>query len=173
MNIKLEVERILRVDHAGECGAINIYRAQIAVSRYLWPHCVPALESMLAHEQAHCLIFDAELRSRRARQCYALPLWRIGGLLLGLSTALLGPRAIWACTAAVESTVYQHIQEQIMFLEQHDEAALQAVRAIEQDEKSHLEHALAHEGTATGGNKIVWALVTACTSVAIWLSRRL
>jgi len=168
-----EVERILRVDHAGERGAISIYTMQIAVSKYLWPNCVPALEEMLSHEKAHYLIFEAALKKRNARTCYALPFWNFGGAVLGLITALFGPAAIWSCTAAVESTVYKHIQEQIIFLKKHDEDALLAVQAIEADEKSHLEYALNNGGKPARINKIIWAVVSSSTSVAIWLSRRL
>lgn len=170
---QLEVERILRVDHAGECGAVCIYTAQIRLAQYLWPQCVPALREMLGHEQTHLLIFAAALQQRGARNCYALPLWRLGGSVLGLVTALLGPKAIWACTAAVEHTVNHHLQEQLVFLQQHDNAALQAVQAIVADEQAHLEHAFNNGGHALGTNRLIWALVSNCTTLAIWLSRRL
>lgn len=173
MSTQKEVERILRVDHAGERGAISIYKTQIAISRQLWPSCVPALEEMLAHEKSHYRIFESELRQRKARTCYALPLWNLGGKTLGLITALLGPKAIWSYTAAVESTVYKHLQEQLHFLEQHDQAAWLAVKAIEADEKSHLEHALDNGGEPVRANWLIWAVVSSCTSIAIWLSRKL
>lgn len=173
MSIQQEVERILRVNHAGERGAISIYTAQIAISKYLWPSCVPALKEMLTHEQSHYLIFDSALRTRGARSCYALSLWSLGGATLGAITGLLGPKAIWSCTAAVESTVYKHLQEQITFLEQHDKDALLAVQVIEADERSHLDYALNHGGERANANKIIWAIVSSSTSVAIWLSRRL
>ncbi|MGA4323083.1 demethoxyubiquinone hydroxylase family protein [Ectopseudomonas hydrolytica] len=173
MSAQQEIERILRVAHAGERGAISIYTAQIAISKHLWPSCVPALEEMLTHEKSHYLSFDAALKKRNARACYALPLWHLGGAVLGLITGLLGPKAIWACTAAVENTVYKHLQEQITFLERHDKDALLAVKAIEADEKSHLDHALNHGGRPVKTNKIIWTIVSSCTTVAIWLSRRL
>lgn len=173
VSIQLEVDRILRVDHAGEKGAISIYKAQIAIAKHLWPGCIPELKEMLTHEQTQFSIFDAELKRRKVRSCHALSLWGFGGLILGILTALLGPKAIWSCTAAVESTVYHHIQEQIAFLRVHDQAALHAVLAIEQDEKLHLSHALAHGGPPAGVNRPIWAIVSASTTVAIWLSRRL
>jgi len=173
MSIKQEVERILRVNHAGERGAISIYTAQIAISKYLWSSCVPALKEMLTHEQSHYLIFDSALRTRVARSCYALPLWSLGGATLGIITGLLGPKAIWSCTAAVESTVYKHPQEQITFLEQHDKDALLAVQAIEADEKSHIHHALNSEGAPARENKFIWVIVSLCTPLAIWLSCRI
>ena len=173
MSIQQEIERILRVDHAGERGAISIYTTQIAIAKRLWPSCVPALEEMLGHEKSHYQIFAAELERRKVRTCYALPLWSAGGAVLGAITGLLGPRAIWSCTAAVETTVYKHLEEQISFLEKHDEDALQAVRAIEADEKLHLDHALASGGAPVRTNRVIWAVVSSCTFVAIWLSHRL
>lgn len=146
---------------------------QIAISKYLWPACVPALEQMLFHEKTHYLKFDAALKKRNARTCYALPFWSFGGSALGFVTGLFGPTAIWSCTAAVESTVYKHLQEQITFLKEHDGDAMLAVQAIETDERMHLEHALKNGGKPVRNNKIIWAVVSYSTSVAIWLSRRL
>lgn len=168
-----EVARILRVDHAGERGAIAIYSAQILIARWRWPTLVPRLVAMRAHELQHFGRFDQQLKSRRLRHCYALPLWSLGGWLLGLATALLGQRAIWACTAAVEDTVCRHLQEQITFLRQHDELALQAVLSIQDDEQDHLHHALAQGGERAGGLRIIWLLVAGATALAIALSRRL
>jgi ubiquinone biosynthesis monooxygenase Coq7 len=173
MSSTLEVERILRVDHAGERGAVSIYKAQIMVARYLWPSHVPALQEMLSHELAHFALFKAELERRNIRACYALGLWNIGGAVLGFITALLGPKAIWSCTAAIEQTVYKHLLEQMAFLERHDSAALLAVQSIEQDEKSHLAHALDQGGGPIGTNRLIWALVSSSTFIAIWLSQRL
>ena len=168
----IEVARILRVDHAGEKGAIGIYTVQILVSRLLWPDCVPQLREMLSHERRHLQVFTAALKARQLRSCYALPLWSLGGYMLGLITALLGRRAIWSCTAAVEATVYRHIQAQKSFLAMHDHQALEAVASIEQDEKSHLDHALSQGGEPMGSGRFVWFVVANATAVAIWLSER-
>jgi ubiquinone biosynthesis monooxygenase Coq7 len=123
------VDQILRVDHAGECGAIRIYRSQIAVARLLHPNCVGALAEMLEHELRHFRTFDGLLEARRIRPCYALPLWMVGGWMLGFITSLLGERAIWVCTAAIESTVNQHLDHQVAVLAASDLEALAAVAA--------------------------------------------
>jgi ubiquinone biosynthesis monooxygenase Coq7 len=75
------VEHVLRVNHAGERGAICIYRGQIAISRWRAPDCVSALTDMLAHEHAHFRTFDLLLRQRGIRHCHALALWALGGLV--------------------------------------------------------------------------------------------
>src|SRR5690242_17880675 len=78
-----EVERILRVDHAGEYGAINIYKAQLLISRLFYRDIVPKLEEMLSHEKIHFRTFDKLLVARSIRCCYAIHLWAVGGFLLG------------------------------------------------------------------------------------------
>lgn len=168
-----EVARILRVDHAGERGAIAIYSAQILISRWLWPDLLPSLVDMRLHEQRHFSRFDQELKSRRLRHCYALPLWSLGGWLLGLVTALFGRRAIWACTAAAEDTVCRHLQEQIAFLRLHDAQALAAVSSIQGEEQEHLDHALVGGGERRGSLRLIWLLVGGATALAMALSWRL
>src|SRR4051812_41568394 len=110
------VEHVLRVNHAGERGAICIYRGQIAIARRRAPECVGALTNMLAHEIAHFRTFDRLLQQRGIRHCLALALWAVGGWSLGLFTALLGARAIWVCSAAIESTVNAHLEHQLSFV---------------------------------------------------------
>src|ERR1700733_7014282 len=96
------VAHVLRVNHAGERGAICIYRGQIAVSRLFYPGCVDALTEMLGHERTHFNTFDEILLTRGIRSCRALAFWAVGGWVLGIVTALFGPKAIWVCTAAIE-----------------------------------------------------------------------
>src|SRR5262244_3125782 len=86
----LTVARILRVNHAGENGAIRIYSAQIAVTRRRYPDIAPALADMLAHEKRHCALFFGAMPARHARPCRVMSLWSWGGSLLGFTTALMG-----------------------------------------------------------------------------------
>src|SRR5215470_14330990 len=97
----LTVARIVRVNHAGEYGAIRIYRAQIAVARRFFPDVVDALSGMLEHEIRHCTVFSAAMPARKSRPCRLIRLWASGGALLGGLTALMGHQSIWTCTAAV------------------------------------------------------------------------
>lgn len=168
-----EVARILRVDHAGERGAISIYRAQLLIARILHPGCVAALTEMLGHEQRHYQTFDSLLKSRHIRHCHALAFWAVGGACLGAITALLGERAIWVCTAAIENTVNEHLVHQTAFLADTDPEALAAVRSIQRDEQAHEQHAVDHGGSGGGLYSLLRGLVMAATSFAIWLSTRL
>ena len=112
----LTIARIVRVNHAGEFGAIRIYSAQIMVAKRFWPDCVPSLSEMLGHERTHCAAFRAAMPARRSRPCRVMQFWSWGGWLLGFVTALLGPQGIWACTAAVEAAVHRHLDDQLFFL---------------------------------------------------------
>jgi ubiquinone biosynthesis monooxygenase Coq7 len=166
-------ERILRVDHAGECGAIRIYRSQIAIARVLHPQCVPALSEMLTHELRHFQTFDVLLKARGIRRCYALPFWMFGGWMLGSITSLLGERAIWVCTAAIENTVNGHLDHQVAVLASQDPEALAAVESIRRDEEAHEDHAVRHGGEGAGLYRVLRWFVKGATSFAIWLSTKL
>lgn len=167
------VDQILRVDHAGERGAICIYKAQIAVSRRLHPACVDPLTEMLAHELRHFHTFDTLLKARGLRHCHALAFWAFGGWTLGTLTALMGERAIWVCTAAIENTVNGHLIQQVDFLAQNDPEVLAAVESIRRDEEAHEEHAVRSGGESGGLYLLLRGVIRGATSFAIWLSTKL
>jgi len=128
---------------------------------------------MLEHELRHFRTFDGLLKARAIRPCYALPLWMIGGWMLGTVTSLLGERAIWVCTAAIESTVNQHLDHQVAVLASRDPEALAAVESIRRDEEQHEDYAVEHGGEAPGLYRALRWIVKGATSLAIWLSTKL
>ncbi len=168
----LEVDRILRVNHAGELGAINIYRRQLFVARYFYKDIVPILEDMLSHEMGHFNTFDSLLKKRNIRHCYALRLWAFGGSTLGLATALIGRNAIWVCTNSIETTVLHHLEWQLEFLSKNDVEAYDAVQSIKAEEEEYKKL-----GESNGINSIVYTpifyIVRKSTEFAIWLSTKL
>src|SRR6185436_2077655 len=97
------IDRILRVDQAGEYGACRIYAGQMAVLR--GRPCAPAVAAMAAQERLHLETFDRLVAERRARPTALQPLWHLAGFALGLGTALMGERAAMACTVAVEEAI--------------------------------------------------------------------
>jgi 3-demethoxyubiquinol 3-hydroxylase len=167
-----EIERILRVDHAGEYGAINIYTAQLIVSRVLYKDIVLKLEEMIAHERKHFETFDNLLVNRSIRHCYALRLWAFGGFSLGLITAIIGRNAIWICTDSIETTVLNHLVGQLEFLHKHDALAYDAVLSIKADEESHQDFGHSNS-TESFINKPLFFTVQKSTELAIWLSTKL
>lgn len=167
-----EVERIIRVDHAGEYGAINIYNSQLYISRFFYKDIVSKLEEMLEHEKEHFATFSNILHKRNIRHCYALHFWAIGGATLGFITAMLGRNAIWVCTDSIESTVLHHLNWQLEFLSKHDTEAHDAVLSIKSDEESHQRFGQAHGVNSLVYRSIFW-VVRKSTEFAIWLSTKL
>src|SRR5580704_10699208 len=152
---QLTIARILKVNHAGEYGAIRIYRAQIWVARRRYPDVVPFLKETLGHEIRHCTLFRSAMPQRNARPCRIMALWGNGGFVLGFLTALLGRRGIWICTAAVEAAVHRDMQDQLLFLCDRDAALYALIAAIQYEELMHLSHAEARIETATSWSRFL------------------
>lgn len=165
--------RILKVNHAGEFGAINIYRAQIFIGSLYRAKHLPILRDFLAHEKTHLAIFGAELERRSIRRCRSFWLCGIGGFILGLVSAMLGRKGVMACTAAVETVVLVHLEGQLKaLLAIEDKEAYQAVEKIVEDEKMHQEQG-ASEGTNSILYKPFYSAVGLSTEAVIWLGMRL
>lgn len=164
--------RYLRVDHAGEFGAIQIYRAQILIGRWLGRSHVALLEDFLAHERRHLATFGEVLAKRSIRRCRSFLLCGVGGYALGLITALLGQRAVMACTRAVETVVNRHLQEQLAHLADCDPQAHAAVASIVRDELEHRDVASAQIGRDDALTRAVDAVVAAATETVIWAGMR-
>lgn len=167
---RLTVARILKVNHAGEYAAIHIYRAQIAVSRRLFPDVASFLEETLSHEIDHCKSFRDAMPQRSARPCRIMSLWGRGGWVLGLMTALLGRQGIWICTAAVESAVHRHLDDQLHFLRERDGELHALILDIQKEELAHLDHAQNRITTTGGWSKALGVLISISTDAVIWLS---
>jgi len=166
----LTVARIVRVNHAGEFGAIRIYSAQIIFASKFFPEIVPALTTMLGHEKVHCATFLAAMPERNARPCHVMSFWSWGGWWLGLLTALMGRQAIWICTAAVEAAVHRHLDDQLHFLDGRDRGLAAIIRSIREEELAHLQHAEDHIESRGGGARLLRCMITFATDAVIWLS---
>jgi ubiquinone biosynthesis monooxygenase Coq7 len=166
----LTVARILKVNHAGEYGAIRIYSAQIRVAKQRFPDVVPALAEMLGHEKQHCARFFAAMPARNSRPCRVMSLWSLGGSLLGFLTALAGRQSIWVCTAAVESAVHRHLDDQLHFLSGRDADLHALILSIREEELAHLRHAVDHLHEPGPTQRALQAAISAVTDLLIWLS---
>lgn len=162
--------RILKVNHAGEYGAVRIYRAQAWVARALYPDVVDFLDDTLQHEIRHCALFRGAMRERSARPCRIMPLWGIGGFILGLVTALMGRQGIWVCTAAVEAAVHRHMDDQLFYLRSRDPELYALIDSIQHEELSHLDHAQERLAGDKAWNRFLSWFISGSTDVAIWLS---
>jgi 3-demethoxyubiquinol 3-hydroxylase len=140
------IERTIRVDQAGEFGAVRIYQGQLAALRWTGRANSDAgrkIAAMARAEREHNRVFDRLLVERRVRPTALQPLWTVAGFALGAATALLGEKAAMACTVAVEETIDEHYASQAAALGD-DEAELRAtVEKFRADELAHRDEALA------------------------------
>ena len=164
------VAQILRVNYAGEYGAIRIYGAQIAVARRLFPTLSPFLEETVRHERRHADAFRALMPARRTRPCAMTPVWGIGGSLLGLLTGLFGANAMMVCTEAVERTVHAHLNKQLSYLGGRDAELARIIAAIRDEEVGHHDEAQARQTAHGAGLRALDAAVAGLTAALIWCS---
>jgi 3-demethoxyubiquinol 3-hydroxylase len=166
-----QIERMVRVDHAGEFGATRIYRGQLAVLGR--GRATSEIRRMAEAEQRHLAAFESLLRQRRVRPTLLHPLWTFAGYALGAATALLGERAAMACTVAVEEVIDEHYREQADRLADRDPVLTETILAFRDDELAHRETALAHGAADIPGYELLGAVVKTGSRLAIWLSTRL
>jgi len=166
-------DRILKVNHAGENGAVHIYAAQVVLARFTAPSMVAELREFKQHEEGHRAIFAAELSRRAVRRCRSYHLCAVGGYLLGLITALFGRSAIAATTVAVEHVVLSHLQEQLQALAATDPAAAEAVSKILAEEQHHHDQSASHLVAGQFWPSVLRPIVSASTESVIWLGMRL
>jgi ubiquinone biosynthesis monooxygenase Coq7 len=165
--------RTLKVNHAGEHGAVNIYRGQILTARLTAPELVAELREFKGHEETHREVFRAELARRGAPRCISYWLCAAGGFTLGILTGLLGRRAIAATTVAVESVVLRHLEHQLATLAGVDDAATTAIAAIVADERQHHDRSQVHTRGDSFWSAILTPVVAISTESVIWLGMRL
>ena len=164
------IARILKVNHAGELGAIRIYASQIMVARWTAPDVVSKLTELFDHETEHEKMFRSAMPERMARPCRMLFLWSWGGAALGFLTALLGRKMIWICTEAVESAVHQHLSDQLLFLKERDKVLHELIASIQEEELSHLEYAQIHRGSESTLSRLALTSVRFITDALIAMS---
>lgn len=165
--------RIMKVDHAGEFGAISIYTGQIWMARFRARDLVPELIEFRLHECRHRAIFAAELERRGRPRCRSYALCGIGGFILGVVTGLAGRSAISATTVAVESVVLRHLEEQLQSLRGVDEVAVVAISAIVSEERQHHDRSSEHVHASSFWYRTLRPVVASATEFVIWLGMRL
>jgi 3-demethoxyubiquinol 3-hydroxylase len=169
-----DIESMIRVDHAGEYGAVRIYQGQLAVlkRRKGAERSVETIEHMAEQEQRHLKAFDRLINERKVRPTALEPVWRIAGFALGAATAAMGEKAAFACTAAVEEVIDEHYASQIAALE--DDPALKGqIEDFRADEAAHRETALKEGAEQAPGYKLLSETIKAGCRVAIKLSEKI
>src|ERR1700749_266253 len=166
-----DVAAMIRVDHAGEYGAVWIYEGQLAVLGNK-----PAgdtIRRMAAEEQRHLETFDRLINERRVRPTALEPVWRVAGFALGAATALMGEKAAMACTAAVEEGIDQHYAAQVAKLGDSDPKLKETVEDFRAEEIAHREAALAMGAEEAPGYRLLSEAIKAGCRVAIKLSEKI
>jgi len=165
---------ILRVDHAGELGAVHIYRGQRAVLNRApgKDRIAFQLQEMEAHEAEHLAAFDDLLTARRVRPTLMTPLWRAAGFALGAGTALLGEKAAHACTEAVESVIEQHYAGQIAELEETEPDLAAKLTKFRDDELAHRDQAVEEGARQAPAYPLLSAVIRAGCRAAIKISEK-
>lgn len=164
------LDRMIRVDHAGEYGARRIYEGQLAVLGA--SPSAPALRHMHAQELRHLKTFEEMIVERRVRPTLLQPLWHVAGFALGAGTALMGEKAAMACTVAVEEVIDEHYARQAAQLGEDETALRETIEEFRAEELEHRDTALEHGAAQAPGYQALSAAVKAGSRLAIWLSER-
>jgi len=170
------VERVIRVDQAGEFGAVRIYEGQLAALRWTGRTHGDAhakIAAMARAEREHRTAFDRLMVERRVRPTVLSPLWSVAGFGLGVATALMGDKAAMACTVAVEETIDEHYAHQAAALGD-DEAELRGtIEKFRAEEIEHKDTALAAGAEQAPAYQTLTSAIKAGSRLTIWLSTRI
>lgn len=164
--------RMLRVDQAGEYGATRIYAGQLAVMGDRAPH-AGEIAHMATQEAEHRRKFDALIAERGVRPTALQPVWSAAGFALGAATALLGPEAAMACTAAIETEIDLHYTAQLEQLGEDDPELGALIREFRDDERAHRDAALAAGAERAPGYPLLTGAIRLGCRMAIRLSERI
>jgi ubiquinone biosynthesis monooxygenase Coq7 len=161
-----------RVDHAGEYGATRIYRGQLAVFGARHP-AARLIARMQSQEELHLKHFDDMIVERGIRPTLLQPFWDMAGYALGAATALMGPSAAMACTAAVETEIDKHYADQLTSLGEDEPDLAASIRQFQAEELEHRDTALEAGAEDTFGYPILSSFIRAGCRAAIALSKRI
>ncbi|MBN8846805.1 MULTISPECIES: demethoxyubiquinone hydroxylase family protein [unclassified Sphingomonas] len=166
------VESMIRVDQAGEYGATRIYAGQLAIMGHRSP-AARKISGMAMQEERHRAFFDRLIAERGVRPTLLQPFWNVAGFALGAVTAAIGPEAAMACTAAVETEIDRHYDEQLAALGEDDPELADAVREFQAEEVEHRETALASGAEDAPAYPLLSAAIRLGCRVAIATAKRI
>lgn len=173
MTTPFDIERMIRVDQAGEFGATRIYAGQLAVLGDRGPHAAE-IAGMAEQEAGHRARFDELMARRGVRPTALTPFWSVAGFALGATTALIGPEAAMACTAAVEEEIDRHYSRQIDTLEDSgaDPELSAMITEFREDEREHRDAALAAGAERAPAYPLLSGIIRLGCRAAIRISER-
>ncbi len=164
------LQRMIRVDHAGEFGASRIYAGQLAVLGR-GPK-AELLRHMKEQEQVHLDTFSRLIAKRRVRPTALLPIWNVAGFALGVVTAAMGEKAAMACTVAVEETIDAHYQAQITELGPDEQELSATIETFRQEELEHRDIGIENGAEQAPAYRLLTQVIKAGCKAAIAISER-
>ncbi len=165
------IDRIVRVDHAGEYGARRIYEGQLAVLS--GRESEPLIEHMKEQEQKHLAYFERAVAQGRGRPTVLYPLWHIAGFALGAATALISEKAAMACTAAVEEVIDEHYGNQLEQLGDSDPELTAAITEFRAEEAEHRETAIDNGAEQAFAYRLLARVIRTGCKAAIYAAERI
>ena len=172
---KNKVEEFIRVDHAGERGAIKIYEGQLlALNTFIKDdNLKKKIEEMKIHEEEHCDYFENEIQKRNIKPTKFLPLWDILGVGLGFGSTILGKKAAMLCTASVEEVIDEHYSDQIKQLGNDEKKLKEKIIKFREDELHHKDIAYKEGATKKGVYSILDKIIKTGSKIAINISEKI
>ena len=174
-NSKKKVEEFIRVDHAGERGAVKIYEGQLlALNTFIKDENLKkTIEEMKEHEKEHCEYFENEIKKRKIKPTKLLPLWDLLGVGLGFGSTILGKKAAMLCTASVEEVIDEHYQNQINQLGSDEKNLKKKIIKFRDDELHHKDIAYEKGATKKGLYSIMDKIIKTGSKLAINISEKI
>ena len=172
---KKKIEEFIRVDHAGERGAIKIYEGQLlALNTFIKDEELKkTIEEMKEHEKEHCEYFENEIRKRNIKPTKLLPFWDLLGVGLGFGSTILGKKAAMLCTASVEEVIQEHYANQIKQLEPDEKMLKDKIIKFRDDEIQHKDIAYDKGATKKGPYSILDKIIKTGSKIAISISEKI
>ena len=172
---KNKIEEFIRVDHAGERGAIKIYEGQLLALNTIIKNekLKKKIEEMQVHEKEHCDYFEKEIKKRNIKPTKFLPLWDLLGVGLGFGSAIIGKKATMLCTASVEEVIDQHYQNQINQLQNDEKELKNKIVKFRNDELQHKDIAYEEGATKEGFYSIMDKIIKTGSKIAIGISEKI
>ena len=172
---KKKIEEFIRVDHAGERGAVKIYEGQLLALNTLVKDDAlkKIIEEMKVHEKEHSDFFEKEIKKRNIKPTKFLPLWDLLGIGLGFGSTLIGKKAAMLCTASVEEVIDKHYQNQINQLENDEKEFKNKIIKFRNDEIHHKDIAYEEGATKDGLYSIMDKVIKTGSKIAIRISEKI
>ena len=174
-NLKTKIEEFIRVDHAGERGAVKIYEGQLLALNTIVKNesLKKIIEEMKIHEIEHCEFFENEIKKRKIKPTKFLPLWDLLGVGLGFGSTILGKKAAMLCTASVEEVIDKHYKNQIDQLGPDEKDLKKKITKFREDELHHKDIAYEKGATKEGLYFIMDKIIKTGSKLAINISEKI